>query len=298
MPVQTTQLVIGRGEIYFDPFPPGQMTGSGEIYIGNTPEFTTSRDVDTVQMFDSFDGQKIAIESPIIRETHTARFTTDHISMENLALWHGGDQTLYLQNRLENISETYTVLRGRFYQLGYSVNSPLGARGIESLTARKGSVSIPVSGNFEVDKINGRIGVLATAPDVENGDSITFTYERRDITNGAAIPSRRELFGALRFVSTNPVGVRKNFFYPFVKLMATGEIDLKGASWQTISFTVEAQRRNPLLDYLYVDEIVVFGPTVTEYAIEEISGISIDEFPYWEDKLNHLTNSTIPSHGY
>ncbi|KAE8235535.1 hypothetical protein A4X03_0g9745, partial [Tilletia caries] len=143
-----------------------------------------------------------------------------------------------------------------------------------------------------------RFQVLADAPGLTDGSIIDVEYERRDISSSVVQSSKRELFGSLRYVSRNPIGPQKNYFYPFVKLSAAGEIDHKATGWQTLSFEVEVQRRNPLFEYVYIDEIEVFGRTVLEFAIEELSGITFSEFPFWENRLDIITNTRMPAHNY
>lgn len=256
MATTSTSLVIGRGELYFDPFNPGATQGKGEVYLGNTPEFTTSRRVEAVDVMDSFDGQRVSVEGPIIRENHSAKFTTDHISMSNFALWYGGDVTSKSQNEAMNISESFPIYRGRHYQLGVTSTSPAGARAVHTVSAIVGGNPINnFAANFEVDMTMGRIRVLDTAPNVVNGTTAQFFYWLRDVTSKTITMRKRELFGSLRFVSRNQVGPRKNLFYPVVKLTPSGDINHKGNDWQRLSFEVQALRRNPATDYVYIDEI-------------------------------------------
>jgi hypothetical protein len=295
---EATTLVLGRGELYFAPFDTGQLSASGgEIYIGNTPEFVTGREVDTQDAFDSFDGQKMQVEGAIIREKHTARFTTDHIAMQNLALWYGKDPDPVVQARAVGLSETHVVRRGRYYQLGATLARPFGIRGIESVSISVAGDVVPAATNFEVDKTQGRIHILSDATDIMDGATAIISFERRDMSSLVATSSRRELFGSLRYVGRNPVGPNKNYFYPVVKLTPTGDIDHKAADWQRMSFEVDAQRRNPLMQYVYIDEIRSTGPTVLEYAIIE-AGITLEAFPFWEDRLDRIVNVRMPAHNY
>ena len=298
MATERTELVLGRGELYFSPLDPDTTIGTSEIYIGNTPEFVTTKEVSSETVFDSFDGQKVPVEGPVLREIHRARFTTDHIDVGNLALWYGGAQTTVVQNRFDDLVESHVLIRGRYYQLGTTPQTPFGVRGVENVTMTIGGVPVSQPANFEVDKRNGRVRILPDAPNVQNGDTGTFIYERRDMSSALVLSQKMELFGSLRFVARNPVGPNKNFFYPIVKLTPTGDMDHKATGWQVMSFEVEAQRRNPMLEYVYIDEVQVVGMTITEYAIIVEGGITVSEFPYWEDRLDKITNTRIPSHNY
>lgn len=295
MASEATTLVLSRGELYFAPFEPGTMVSAGEIYIGNTPEFVTSRKVDTREVFDSFDGQKMPGEGVIVRENHTARFTTDHMDMQNLSLWYGEDNSVLQQNRQVELTETFTVRRGRFYQLGVTPERPIGIRGVESVSVRIGDTTVNPVGNFDVDRMQGRIQILPAAPDIPEMAAITVHYEQRDMNSYVLSSGKREVYGSLRYVGKNTVGPRKTYLYPCVKLTPVGDIDHKSSSWQTVSFEVEAQRRNPKLEYVYIDEIQRVGPTVLEAAIEQ-AGIPLEMFPFWEDRLDRVTNLRLPSH--
>lgn len=299
MAYETTKLVLGRGELYFAPFGPDMVADAGEVYLGNTTEFVTSREVETKDSYDSFDGQKIKAEGAVVKEIHGARFTTDNIALDNLSFWFGEEVGTFVQNRSENLSETVFARKGRYFQLGITPTLPIGIRGIESVEfyrAEDLETQIPELANFDLDKRQGRFQILPDAPDVENGDEIVVQYEQRDIVSSVLESGKREFFGSLRYISRNPVGPQKNYFYPFVKLMPIGEIDHKSNTWQTLSFEVEIQRRNPLFQYVYIDEIQTFGGTIFAVAIEEMSGITYEQFPFWENALDRIVNTRLPQH--
>lgn len=298
MPSTPTTIVLGRGDLYFDRFDPGTTLRRGEFYLGNTLDFTISVDSETADRFTSYGGQKVQQEGAIIREMHRASFTTDHIDIENVALWFGSaiQPTSYAPQGL--ISETFVAKKNRYYQLGMS-RIPIGAKYVETVTAKVGVTSIPVSGNFEVDYATGRIRVADDAPDIVEGNSFTISFEWREQTLNVVAPGKREQFGSLRFISTNPKGPQKNYFYPMVKLSASGDVDLKRDSdWQKLKFDAEARRLNAMTDYVYVEEFVSASVTSDELAIQQYGGIEVEDFPYWEDDLNTFVNTTMPSHSY
>ena len=45
--------VLGRGKLYFDRFPDGTKTPTGERYFGNTPSFSMSLDSETLDHYNS-----------------------------------------------------------------------------------------------------------------------------------------------------------------------------------------------------------------------------------------------------
>lgn len=117
---ENATLVIGRGELYFDRFIPGTKEGEGELYFGNTPGFSLSRTVEEITRFTSYGGQQIEVNGLVTREVHSADITTDNISMQNMALWFGGNVDDGGQAGIGQITENIAIKRGRWYQLGKS----------------------------------------------------------------------------------------------------------------------------------------------------------------------------------
>lgn len=291
-----TKIVLGRGDLYFDRFEPGTNLRRGEMYLGNTLNFTYRKDVDTEDRFTSYGGQKVQVEGAITREKHSGNFVTDHIDIDNVALWFGSDYQSTSYAAEGQVSESFVATLGRFYQLGMSY-IPIGARYLENVSAKIGSTSISLNGNFEVDKIAGRIKIREDAVDIVEGQTFTIFFEWRAQTIQVVTQSKVEQFGALRFIASNPKGPKKNYFFPMVRLSSRGDVDLKDENdWQKLEFEFEARRLNPATDYVYVDEFLQSLLTADELAIVELSGVDLDDFPQWEDELDVLVNTTIPSY--
>ena len=89
MPHESTKLVLGRGEVYFDRFLPGTRRGEGERYLGNTPSFRIQREVERLERSTSYRGRKIAMAGAVVAESHEITFVTDNVDDENIALWFG-----------------------------------------------------------------------------------------------------------------------------------------------------------------------------------------------------------------
>lgn len=297
-PVNQTNLVIGRGELYFGQFAPGTMQSEGELYLGNTPGFSVTRTYEQVERSTSYGGQQIQQESYITRERHSANLTTDNISMDNLALWFGGTSNDAGQLGLADVVETLTVKRGRHYQLGTSYE-PFGARHIEpDITFTKGGVPLAVAGNLVLRREDGRFYVSPDAIDIVDDDEITAHFQWRSSKSKLTEPKPAEVIGSLRFISQNPHGPRKNYFFPYVRLQPSGAIDLKSDQWQQFIFDVEIRRLNPAIAFFYVIEVGGATYTADEQAIVDLFGASIDDFPAREDLLNTILNLNIPAADY
>lgn len=291
-------LVIGRGELYFDRFAKGTLKGEGELYLGNTPGFTVSSTVEEVERFTSYGGQQLQIDSLITRELHRADITTDNISMENLALWFGGTPDKSGQEAIGFITETMQVKKGRWYQLGTTVE-PFGVRHIEpDITFQQNGGALDVGTNLIVDRVEGRFFVMDEAVNIVDGDSISTTFQWRESFSIDLVPSGSEVVGALRYISKNPVGPAISYFFPYVRLRASSQIDFKADDWQDFSFDVDVRRLNALTKFFYVKQLA--GPQLTEdeQAIIELGPMSLDDFPYWEDQLDQIINTFIPAADY
>lgn len=251
------EYVIGRGRLFFDQFAAGTKTGEGELYFGNTPELSQTMDTETLDHYDSDRGLNVKDESVTLENNLTLTFTTDNISPENIALWFAGEtKSLVSTGGTELTSEFEGVTRGRFYQLGVTANTPTGARNITNVTVTKGEAPgspVTLTGNIDVDLEKGRIYIEPDAPGIDDDDNITVTYDEDGSSRTMIIGKGQEIRGALRFLSANPVGAQRDYFWPYVKLTANGDYALKGSEWQQMSFSVEVLKKDNATDLVYID---------------------------------------------
>jgi hypothetical protein len=290
-------LVISRGELYFDRFAAGTMKGEGELYLGNTPGFTVSRTVEEVERFTSYGGQQIQIDSLVTREVHTADITTDNVSMDNLALWFGSELGKTGQIAVGTISESIQVRKGRWYQLGTSVE-PFGVRHVEPdiVFTRNGS-ALNVLTNLIVDRVEGRFYVMDEAVNIADGDTLSVTFQWRQSASPDLVESPKEVVGALRYISKNPFGPSVSYFFPYVRLKPASQIDFKTDDWQDFSFDVDIRKLNAMTNFVYVKQASVPGLTDDEMALVN-NGIALSEFPSLENQLYVEINVTMPSRNY
>lgn len=291
-------LVIGRGELYFDRFAAGTLKGEGELYLGNTPGFTVSRTVEEVERFTSYGGQQIQIDSLVTREVHTADITTDNVSMDNLALWFGSEPDKTGQVAISFITENIQVKKGRWYQLGTTVE-PFGVRHVEPdiVFTRNGS-ALNVPANLILDRVEGRFYVMDEAVNIVDGDTLGVTFQWRQSFSVDIIDNGAEVVGSLRYISKNPIGPAVSYFFPYVRLKPASQIDFKTDDWQNFSFDVDIRKLNAVTNFVYVKQLA--GPQLTEdeKAIIELGPMSLDEFPYWEDQLDQIINVSMPAADY
>ena len=296
---EATKLVLGRGEVYFDRFLPDTRRGEGERYLGNTTSFRIQREVERLQRATSYRGRRIATAGAVIAESHEVNFTTDNVDDENVALWFGGSLPTPSGGPVNEVAETFTVLQGRFYQLGKSVSPVIGVRNIAYITVWISSVPVPMAGNYEVDPGHGRIEILPGAPDIPSGTAITVSFQV-SATDEVMINGESDgVYGAMRFISFNKgpsgIDVQNDFYFPYMRITPRGQIELKADEWQQWTFDAQALNLSPAHSQVYVTR------GATNIAIPPDEQAIVDEFgtlvpfPEWEDDLHEVTNEEWPS---
>lgn len=261
--------VLGRGQVFFDRFPQNvpvtaALMGIGERYFGNTPEFSTSTESEDLEHFDSDAGVNTKDDSVQLSMNRSGSFTCDNISKDNIALYFLGDASTINQAGATGLTHTVTVKKGMFYQMGASASLPAGLRNIKNVTAEKDPSGTPVAvaalNNFQIDEELGRIYILADAVAITDDTVIEFTFDTDTSTRDQIVSSSNAIYGAIRFVSNNPKGVNRDYYYPYVKLSPDGDYNLKGEDWQQMGFTMEILKKASNIESVYIDSRGVVTP--------------------------------------
>lgn len=257
------EYVIGRGKLYFDKFLPNTKTQTGEAYFGNTPELSSTVDIETLDHYDADEGLNVKDESVTLENNLTLSFTTDNISIGNVALWYGGSASQ--QTVATGTALTYpirSVFKGKFYQIGQTDQFPMGARKIDNveindITIPATPVVIAPEGNYEVDLDTGRLYIEMDAPDIDDSSEVNIevTYDVDASTSVIIVGRGDEIRGSLRFLSANPVGAQRNYYWPYVKVTSNGDYALKGSEWQQMSFSAEVLKKDSATERLYIQAI-------------------------------------------
>ncbi len=255
--------VLGRGRVFLNRFSQAAIdagitsasVGIGERYVGNTPEFSTTSQGEDLDHFDSDSGVRVKDSSVQLQLDRTGSFTCDNIDKENLALMFLGNSSSVSQTSQTGVTYTVTVKRGMFYQLGESALLPTGMRNVATVTCGKGagfSTAVTATGNFEVDETLGRVYILPNAPDITDDTQVRFTFNTAASTRDQIISSSNSIYAALKFIANNPVGINRDYYYPYVKIAPDGDYNLKGDDWQSMGFTFEILKKGSL-EAVYVD---------------------------------------------
>lgn len=249
--------VIGKGRVYFNPFVKGTKTPTAEDYLGNTPELSTAQDQSTLDHYDSDSGLNVKDASVITEQNMTGNLVTDNISLANVARWFGAELEGLTIASATGVIETHDAMLGKYIQLGTSPATPNGRRKIASLVVTSGVTTVAAPGNYEVDLAMARVYIEPDAPDIEEGDELTFTFNQEAVTRTVVIGKGTQLSGSLRFISDNPIGSQKDYFWPYVTLQPNGDFALKGEEWQQIPFTFEVLKLDAITERVYIEERAV-----------------------------------------
>lgn len=241
---------LGKGKVYFDPFVLGTTTKTGERYIGNTPEFSYTIESTNLDHFDSDAGIRSKDESVTTEINRTGTITTDNIDPFNVSLFLLAATGTQTQTAATGATDTIaSPLKDRHYQLGVTAANPSGVRSVSNVSI----TGLTAGTDFIVDGPLGRIYFPDTSALVE-GTPITITYNRAGATRQQIITSANAaLYGALRFIATNPKGTLLDYYMPKVKLAPSGDYALKGEDWQSMQFSLEILELNATTAAIYVD---------------------------------------------
>lgn len=265
--------VVGRGRLFFDKFVDGcNISEHGEHYFGNTPELSLSSDTETLDHYSSDFGLREKDLTVMLEHSRSGSFVTDNISSANLALFFLGDQSKVTQTQVTGAKEVFEDVRlGRYLQLGASDALPMGARNVENLqvyvadkdttinlgdgdvSALDGATKVNVVGQVEYDLEAGRIYLEPTATEIKDGQQVIVQYDILAQSREVIIARNRMIYGSLRFLSANPVGAAKDFYWPKVMLQPDGDYALKGDDWQQIGFTFSVLRKNRKVEQVYIE---------------------------------------------
>lgn len=237
---------LGRGKLFFAMFAAGTMLASGgQRYFGNTPEFSTTSESEELEHFDSDNGVNVKDDSVTLSNTRTGAFVTDNISLDNVAMFYLGSKSNFTQTAATAQTNTIVVKKGRYYQLGKTEANPVGTRKITNVTVTSGGTPVTLANNIEVDLDLGRVYIEADAPDVDDDDSLVFTFDQLAYTQERVISSSDEIIGELYFECTNPKGEKFDYYWPYVKISPNGDFNLKsGDDWQSIPFNIEFLKKD------------------------------------------------------
>lgn len=249
MDFTSKNLTVPRGKIMFAPFRPGTQVPGEMRFFGNCPEFTFSREGETLDHYSSMSGVKNLDASIPMGGEMTSTVVCDDISPENMQAWFMGENTVV--TRTAQTSVTYQiqeVKKGGFYQIGRTEQNLTGVQGLTSVTV-SGPDALEEFADYEVDLTSGLLHILPEGT-VTEGATVTVTYSSAAGTHRRITSGDRGLQGEVRFISDNPYGPNRIVIIPRVQVSPQGDLsfmtDPESPSWMQMSFAFRAMKKGNL----------------------------------------------------
>jgi hypothetical protein len=217
----------------------------GERYVGNSPGLVMTVEARTMTTMKSVNGVLIPNKVHLLSAVTTMSLQLDDISNENLAPYFmsDGHEVEYLPTKGQVV---IAVHLGRLYEIRRG--------GMLSLKAFYGAQAIDIGSNFQVDYGFGVMIPLPNAPDLYQGQELRFEYEAGRSVSPDIGSIAQAHQGSFRYVENNIRGSNRMFFFPEVTITPDQELDLKSASWRSLSFLVQATSAPQVLDQKRQDD--------------------------------------------
>ena len=247
MATETPSLILGRGQVFFNRYAAGTRNGLGSLYLGNTPSLSLTRSQTNLDHYDSERGIRVKDRSVVLDDDMTGSLTTDNMKPDNMALFFGGAVQQVTQAAITTaVTEDITVIQGAFYRIGVTTARP---DGLDNVTVTQvvippASTPIVATGNWEWDVESQLLRILPGAPDLPSGTTIRISYTALASSYWRITDSRETVEGELTYRATNPVGPQVDYFFPHVKLTPQGEFQLKGDTFQAMTFNLEVLKKD------------------------------------------------------
>lgn len=231
---------LGKGKFYFRRFLAGTQTPEpgGFRRLGNVPEATVSQSSEKLDHTSSEGGINVKDASVTTSQDSNIAFTTDNVSMDNLALWFNSTVSEIVEAGGAVVAEPVAdVVLGSYYQLGETNVTPQGVRGVSAVTVKKGATVFLAGTDYRIDLSTGMLEILEGGAIVD-GDDITVDYTAPAGTRRVILGDNETIEGQFRFIADNPKGTNKDTFWPYVQIAPDGDYALIGTDWQTVGFAV------------------------------------------------------------
>lgn len=246
MPSHTNQIVLGAGQLFFDPFD-ANGAKTGERYYGDTPGFSINVTSEKVEVFNSDTAIAELLANIATKVTRTATILAQDISVANLTTF-----ALATLDSAAQSSSSVTdhpiagVLQGRWYQIGVSSTFPTGARALSAVVVTNDAgtpVVYDLTTDYELDLDLGRIYIVVGG-DIVDGTNLEIDYTKAAvawdrISTGEALSAR----GALRYIADNTRGPNRDVYAPQVELRPNGDVAFKSRDTiQQLSFEASFEK--------------------------------------------------------
>ena len=219
------EYTIPRGRVFFNPLNEATDEYQGEIYLGNCPSFTISIETEKAEHYSSETGLREKDASVLVEVKRNGSITCDNMNSANVALFISGSTGEVSQASGSVTDEAIAVMPGRYYQLGLSALTPVGARLVSSVIVKDntGATTYAAGTDYVLDADKGRLQILAAGAITAGTVKVSYTRGAAK-WSGIRSGSAGELIGALRVVSDNATGGNRDFYMPRVSLVPSGDL--------------------------------------------------------------------------
>ena len=249
------QYAIPRGRVFFNPINSATDEFLGELYLGNCPSMGISIETEKAEHYSSETGLREKDASVVLEVKRSGALQCDNMSDSNVSLFLSGTPGTVTQASGSVTDEVISVLPGRYYQLGLAPSTPVGARKVSTVVVKDstGTTTYVAGTDYMLDADRGRLQILATGTIVAG--NIKASYAKAAVTwEGIRSGSSGELLGALRIVSDNATGDKRDFYMPRVSLVPSGELPVIAEGTDFASMQFDADILKPANgEAIYVD---------------------------------------------
>jgi len=230
----TDNYILGKGKVYFDRLD-SDGNRTGEIDLGNTPAFTLTPSIESLDHYESMSGIREKDKSVDTSIGFTGTFTLDEYARENLklALMNDGGEASYTQVTGHQTNEPITARLGKWV--------PLSKRNVHAVnvTDSTGTVTYVADTDYAVDASIGRIRAI---PGGSISDAqallVDYNYDATEYPKVSAL-SDSTIEGYVRFVGAPAVGPTYELEIWRVKIKPSGDIPWITEEWGQIPFEME-----------------------------------------------------------
>lgn len=251
MDFQSRNLTVPRGKVLFARYLPGTQIPGPFKELGNTPEFTLSREVSKLSHYSSQSGMKTLDEELTTDSKLSGSLNTDDMRATNLALWFMGSVSTLVQASITTTVQNETVDKGDIIQLGRTASNPAGARKVTVTSVTSDPTGTTYVANIDY-LVNAELGLVEILPtgSIPNAGDIIITYTATTASSTQIAMGDVDAEGELKFIAFNPTGENHDLTLPRAKISPNGDLsmlsDPESPAWQTITLTVAALKKDNL----------------------------------------------------
>ena len=251
MDFQSRNLTVPRGKVLFARYLPGTQIPGPFKELGNTPEFTMSRETAKMSHYSSQAGLKVLDEELTTDSKLTGSLNTDDMRATNVALWFMGTVSTLTQASITATAQNETVDKGDIIQLGRRATNPAGARNVTvtTVTSNPTGTTYVANTDYLVHAELGLVEILPTGA-ITNASPIIINYTAATASSAQIVMGETDAEGELKFIAFNPVGENHDLTIPRAKISANGDMsmltDPESPAWQTIGLTITALKKDSM----------------------------------------------------